>query len=284
MTGPGVTGRISEYSRDGLTFDVRDEGPLDGDPVVLLHGFPETSTCWRHVAPLLHEQGLRTLAPDQRGYSPRARPRGRRAYRSAELVADVAALVDAVGRPVHLVGHDWGAIVSWAFAATHPEQLRSMTVLSVPHPRAFLRSLAGRQALKSWYMLAFQLPFVPERLAPEGGFFDESMRASGKSRDDVQRFRREVVDSGALGPALGWYRAMPFLDRRAAGRRITTPTTLVWSDGDDFVGRGGVDRTPPYVDAPYELVVLPGVSHWIPTEAPWATADAVLARIGSVPG
>ena len=110
--------RLTRFRHDGLVFDVRDEGPVDGDPVVLLHGFPERSTCWRDVAPLLHARGLRTYAPDQRGYSPGARPRRRRDHTIPKLVGDVVALIETIGRPVHLVGHDWGATVGWMVAAT----------------------------------------------------------------------------------------------------------------------------------------------------------------------
>lgn len=114
--------RITQFTRDGLTFDVRDEGPLDGAGVVLLHGFPEDSSSWNRVAPLLHAHGLRTIAPDHRGYSPGARPSGVAAYHLDELVADVLALLDAVGEPVHLVGHDWGGGVAWQVAGQHPER------------------------------------------------------------------------------------------------------------------------------------------------------------------
>src|SRR5690606_26265127 len=138
---------------DGFTFDVIDGGPVDGDVIVLLHGFPQTATSWSKVAPLLHEAGYRSLAPHQRGYSPGARPSGRRAYSVDRLVADVAALVDTVGGPVHLVGHDWGAIVAWAVAVERPELLRTLTTVSVPHPMAFLRSMArSTQLLHSYYM------------------------------------------------------------------------------------------------------------------------------------
>ena len=113
---------------------------------------PSGRRSWRAVAPLLHAHGLRTLAPDQRGYSPGARPRRRRDYRLDRLVADVVALVDEVGRPVHLVGHDWGAVVAWVLAATRPDLVRTLTAVSVPHPAAFVRAaLTSRQGLRSWY-------------------------------------------------------------------------------------------------------------------------------------
>jgi pimeloyl-ACP methyl ester carboxylesterase len=277
--------RISSYVREGLTFDVRDEGPLDGDPVVLLHGFPERSTSWRAVAPLLHGAGLRTLAPDQRGYSPGARPSRRRDYRVAELVEDVVALVEEVGAPVHLVGHDWGAVVGWNLAARRPDLVRSWTAVSVPHPAAFLRAgLTSTQAFRSLYMGLFQLPYVAELAASRpGGPFDRWLRASGMTEEEVARFRREMVDDGALPGGLGWYRALPLsLDRAVGESRVGVPTTLVWSDRDAAIARAGVERSGEPVDAPYELVVLEGVSHWIPTHAPEALADAVLDRIGSV--
>ncbi|MDO9457308.1 alpha/beta fold hydrolase [Nocardioides sp.] len=276
-------GRITEFTRDGLVFDVVDEGPIDGEVVVLLHGFPERASCWRLVAPLLHAQGYRTVAPDQRGYSPRARPTRRRDYRTAELADDVAALIDVLGGRVHLVGHDWGAIVGWAVVAAHADRVRSWTSLSIPHPRAYLRSLVrSTQGLKSWYMLAFQVPAVPELLAARPrGIFDRSLRGSGMSRDDVARFREEIVDYGAFPGGVAYYRGLPFTDRRQTAARVTVPTTLVWSDGDDFVGRAGVDGTAALVDADFELVVLAGVDHWIPTHAPEAAAEAILERMAT---
>ena len=279
-----VSERISEIHRQGLTFDVFDEGPLDGEVVVLLHGFPERSTTWRHVAPLLHERGYRTIAMDQRGYSPRARPRSRWSYRITYLVDDVAALVAEVGAPVHLVGHDWGAVVAWSVAMQRPELLRSLTAASVGHPMAFLRAgVTSRQGLRSYYIGLFQLPFLPERLAARpGGVFDTGLARVGMTAEEVQRFRREIVDGGAFHHALQWYRAVPLFDpRNAPNQKVRVPTTMVWSDQDAACDRKGVENTWKYVDAPYDLVVLEGVTHWIPTQAPEAFAEAIVKRIES---
>ncbi|WP_121253608.1 alpha/beta fold hydrolase [Nocardioides ferulae] len=277
--------RIDSFARDGLTFDVRDEGPLDGPVVVLLHGFPERSTSWREVAPLLHARGLRTVAPDQRGYSPGARPPRRRDYRIQHLVADVAELIGEVQRtapgPVHLVGHDWGAVVGWMVAAQHPALLRTWTAVSVPHPRAYGEAMLGPQALRSTYIGFFQLPFLPELSARPGGPFERSLRRFGMTEDEVERFRAEMVADGALGPALNWYRAIPFsADRSMLDPTITVPTTFVWSDRDPAIDRKGAERTGRYVEADYTFVELDGVTHWIPTQAPDELAAAVLDRIG----
>jgi pimeloyl-ACP methyl ester carboxylesterase len=276
--------RLLRYRHDGLTFDVRDEGPLDGDPVVLLHGFPERATCWREVVPLLHARGLRTYAPDQRGYSPGARPSHRRDYTMQKLEGDVAALVEAIGRPVHLVGHDWGANSGWLLAAHRPELVRSWTAVSVPHPAAFRSAMFGsRQLFSLWYMGAFQAPRFPERLAARpGGRFDKGLRHGGMTAADVERFREEIVEYGALTGGLNWYRAMPYTDQLAITDPVDVPTTMVWSDGDVAVKRVSVDRCAQYVRGPYDLVVLEGVSHWIPTQAPDGLANAILARVDSV--
>jgi pimeloyl-ACP methyl ester carboxylesterase len=276
--------RITSVRRDGLRFDVFDEGPLDGDVVVLLHGFPERSTTWRSVVPLLHERGYRTIAMDQRGYSPGARPKRRWSYRISQLTDDVLSLIDQVGAQVHLVGHDWGAVPAWAVAIERPEVLRTLTAVSVPHPMAFLRAMVtSRQFRKSYYIALFQLPFVPEWLAGKrGGRVDTALRKGGMSADEVARFRREIVDDGALHYALMWYRAVMMVDPRLPPhRKVRVPTTFVWSDGDVACDRRGAELTEEYVDGPYELVVLEGVTHWIPTQAPDALAEAIIKRIES---
>ncbi len=277
-------GRITEFERDGLIFDVSDTGPLDGPVVVLLHGFPERNTCWRDVAPRLHEAGLRTIAPDQRGYSPRARPKRRRDYVVQELAADIVALIERIQEQnghdkVHLVGHDWGAVVGWTVAAQHRDLIASYTAFSVPHMGAYLRALRGPQALKSWYMAMFNLPFLPERLA-DAGVIAKVLRTTGMTRADVARFQTEIVEYGALPGGLGYYRALPF---SLAGLRedmtVHVPTTMVWSDGDTAIDRRGPEQAGRYCTGPYEYVELVGVSHWVPTQAPEAAAEAILDRV-----
>lgn len=280
-----MTERLTSFSRDGLTFDVRDAGPLDGPVVVLLHGFPQLSDCWDRVAAILHAEGLRTVAPDQRGYSPGARPRGRWAYRAPELVADVAALVEAVGGqgPVHLVGHDWGAACSWGFAAEHPELVRSLVAVSVAHPAAFLGSmLRSDQGLRSWYMGLFQLPWLPEALARRNRFFPHFVDRLGMNEEMQERFRDQFLTGDRLTAALNWYRAIPLAPPGDVRRKVCVPTTLVWSDRDTALGPKSAEMCASWVDAAYELRVLEGVGHWIPDEAPDELADAILDRVRSV--
>src|ERR1700752_5384792 len=125
-----MTDMLNSFTRDGLVFDVIDQGPRDGEVVVLLHGWPQLNTCWREVANQLNASGYRTIAPNQRGFAMGARPKGRYAYRMRQLVAYIDSLIDAIGGPVHLVGHDWGAAIAWATAMEHPEKIRTLTAIS----------------------------------------------------------------------------------------------------------------------------------------------------------
>ncbi|MFS3127009.1 alpha/beta fold hydrolase [Nocardioides sp. Bht2] len=274
--------RIDTFTNAGFEFLVRDTGPLDGVPVVLLHGFPQRGSSWDQVAEILHQQGFRTFAPDQRGYSPGARPKGRKPYRVPELVSDIAALIDRIGEPVHLVGHDWGSIVAWSTAAEHPESIRSLTAVSVAHPGAFLKSMvSSSQALHSWYMVLFNITGAVElitRRAPKQ--FAQALRRAGMTPEMVRTFQREIVEDGALRGGLSWYRALPITDPRLGAGKVSVPTTMVWSTGDVALVRKGAELTRHFVSGDYRLEILHGVSHWIPDEAPDLLAEAILDRMG----
>jgi pimeloyl-ACP methyl ester carboxylesterase len=272
--------RLTQFRNGPYTFDVIDSGPLDGTPVVLLHGFPQRASAWSDVAEHLHGRGLRTYAPDQRGYSPGARPRSRFAYGMAALTSDVLALIDAIGTRVHLVGHDWGAAIGWSVAANHADRLATLTAASVPHPGAFLRSmLSSSQALKSYYMALFQLPILPERVLASGRA-DALLRNGGMTADMVKQFHAEIVDHGALRGGLGFYRSIFRASPGQLGTKITVPTTYVWSDGDVALGRKGVEINHRWVAGPYELEVFEGASHWLLDERPAELAASIIRRVG----
>lgn len=282
---------MQEFTRDGLVFDVSDSG-ADGDGgepsaevVLLLHGWPQDRHTWSGMTPPLLEAGLRVVAFDQRGYSPRARPTGRRAYRMEELVADVLALLDQLGTTrVHLVGHDWGGSVAWAFAERHPERLRSLTVLSTPHHHAIAWAMRhADQARRSWYLAAFRVPVVPElvlrrRLA-------QVLRRSGLPEPDVQRYAARFREPGAARGGLAWYRAIPLRRSRSgdsAGRRISIPTAYVWGRDDPALGRAAAERTRGHVAADYTFTEL-DAGHWIPETRPAEAAAAILERRRTLP-
>ena len=276
---------MEQFRRDGFVFDVIDEGPADGPVVVLLHGFPELNTMWQPVIEALTAQGYRCLAPLQRGYSPGARPRRRRDYRSNELAEDIRALIDASGaQRVHVVGHDWGAGVAWFVAQEFPYRVTTLTALSVPHPAAFTKAVGtSRQALASWYMLFFQLPRLPERFI----LSDRMRKGFLKSRSTPELAEAEIKaieDPGALTAALNWYRAMPLSDPRKAGRKVTVPTMYIWSDGDFALREKTALLCGDYVVGDYRFERLDGVSHWIVEERPDTVAELLLDWFGTHPG
>lgn len=276
--------RIETFTHDGLDFDVVDEGPLDGPVVLLLHGFPERATSWSQVTSILNERGFRTLAPDQRGYSPGARPPRRRDYRVEALARDVVALIEQLSTSVHIVGHDWGANIAWRVAIDRPDLVLSLTAFSVPHPSGFLRAMfSSRQLFMSWYFAFFQLPVLPERwLTQRGGAGGRWQSRGGMTAEEQDRCRREIVDYGALRGAVNWYRGLMFSGPSTLRGRVRVPTTMVWSDGDTFIGKSAVERAEQYVDAPYELIVLADVTHWIPTQEAEQAAAAITGRAESI--
>jgi pimeloyl-ACP methyl ester carboxylesterase len=281
-----MPGELLQADVGDLSFDVRVDGPDDGRPVLLLHGFPETSASWARVTPLLTEAGLRTYAPDQLGYSPGARPAEVDAYALTSLAQVTADLMTALEIPrADVVGHDWGANVAWALAMWHPDRVRSLTAVSVPHPAAFTAAYRDdpEQKERSAYIRLFWQPGKAEEVLLE---------------DDMRRLRRmlgpedqtgvpaEAVDEyvavlsapGALTAALNWYRAM---SSATPVDVVDVPTTYVWSDGDVAIGRTAAEGCGDHVRGDYRFLALPGVTHWIPEQAPEELATAILDRVAS---
>lgn len=267
-----------------LLFEVDVSGPDSGPAVLLLHGFPQSRQAWSEVSPRLNDAGLRTVAPDQRGYSPGARPTGADAYGLPLLVADALGLLDALGiESAHVVGHDWGAVVAWSLAAEHPERVRTLTAVSIPHPEAFreaLREDPDQKAL-SGYMDFLRAADTAEVLLADGAAELRGFYVEGGAQIPAQRVEQYVAlhtQPRALDSALNWYRAGGLLDGPTVPS-VSVPTTYVWSDGDDAVSRYGAERTVDHVTGSYRFVTLKGVSHWQPEQAPEEISDAILKQV-----
>ncbi len=257
---------------NGLRFEVLEQG--GGDRLALcLHGFPEHAVSWRHQMPVLADLGYRVWAVNQRGYGRSSRPARVADYAMPGLLDDVAALVDASGaKSLVLIGHDWGAMVAWHFAAARLRPLERLVIMNVPHPLCFQAALKRwRQARRSWYIAFFQLPWLPERmLSANGGAAVRRMFARLALPEEVMAvYVGQIVEPGAATAMLNWYRAARLRGGRMPdlGRMIDVPTLLVWGEDDVALDLICLDGTERYVR---DLTVrrLPGVSHWVQQDAP----------------
>jgi pimeloyl-ACP methyl ester carboxylesterase len=257
---------MSELTANSLRFNVVDEGA--GTPVLLLHGFPDTSYLWRHQIRALTEAGYRAIAPDLRGRGQSDRPARVEDYTLPTIVRDVAGILDALGvQRAHVVGHDWGAAVAWLCAALLPERVDHLVVISVPHPAANAPTLERLE--KSWYQLLFQFEGVAEDLMRRNNW--ALFRAWVRERGDIERYVRDLEEPGAFTAALNWYRAnlnpRRFLAPPPQLPPVQAPTLGIFSTGDAYLTEDAMVASAHFVTGPWRYERLEGVSHWVPLEA-----------------
>jgi epoxide hydrolase 4 len=271
---------------NNIEFEVATLG--SGDRLALcLHGFPEHAYSWHFQMPLLAKLGYRVWAPNLRGYGSTTSPGNVSAYKVTTLVADVLALITASGaRETLLIAHDWGAVLAWRIAMDHPDQIVRLIIMNVPHPARFSAEFwRSGQFLRSWYMLFFQLPALPEWLLGRGGAkaVGDAFRLGVKHAEcfteaDIEIFRRNALRPGGLTAMVNWYRAL-FRYGGVARRdypMIETPTLLIWGDADSALGIRTALGTEAYV-CNLTFRRLPGISHWVQQEAPEAVNDMLEA-------
>jgi len=249
-------------------------GPNDGPVVVLLHGFPEFSYGWRQQIEPLAATGFRVVVPDQRGYNLSSKPSGVAAYALAELVSDVIAIADQLGREkIFLAGHDWGAAVAWSAALLHPQRISKLAVLNVPHPsvmRKFL-STRPRQLLRSWYMFFFQLPWLPEIFFSPFNFrivsrsLLRSSRPGTFSTEDLVQYRAAWSQPGALTGMINWYRAVFRARVKFSDNIVRVPTRILWGDRDAFLLAEMARESLRYCTNA-ELFTFANATHWLQHE------------------
>lgn len=276
---------MSTVEASGLAFDVDLFGPEDGTPVVLLHGWPQDRRSWHGVAERLAAEGLRVIVPDQRGYSPNARPEGVESYRADVLADDVVAIAAALGHDrFHLVGHDWGAAVSWVVATRHADHVLTLTAVSVPHLAAYNEALAGDpdQQERGAYIGLLRRPGKAETvLLEDDGARLRAMYGGDVPPEDEAAYVEKLSEPGALTATLNWYRAMtPAL---SATPSVTVPTTFVWGATDLAIGRYGAERCGDHVTGDYRFVEVDS-GHWLPDTHPDLLASEILDRVRSFPG
>jgi epoxide hydrolase 4 len=251
----------------------------DGPLVVLLHGFPEFWFSWRFQIPALAAAGFRVVAPDMRGYNLSSRPSSVAAYDVERVAADVRDLIRERGSErALLAGHDWGGAVAWATAMNHPGVVDRLAILNVPHPRRMLHGLRRpRQLARSWYVLFFQLPWLPERLMRVGGWrawrrlFENEARPGAFTPQDMERYVEAWSQPGAPTAMTNYYRAaLRQRPRRAKARirPVEAPTLVIWGERDRHLGAELAE--PGRADVPNleRVVRLPDASHWVHQDEP----------------
>jgi pimeloyl-ACP methyl ester carboxylesterase len=267
-----------------MRFDALTAGPARGELVLLLHGFPQTGTCWHDALTSLAGAGYHAVAPNQRGYSEGARPESVEAYRVSELCEDVLAIAAALRRDrFHVVGHDWGGTVAWALAGEHPDSVASLTAVSTPHSAALRQALQGpQQRLRMAYIPILRLPLIPESLIDAGGGIvaESLLTATGLS---PKYAHRDIAALRTVGPsgALNWYRALG--TERGHTAPVAVPVLHVWSDHDPVFTREATELTADYCTGEYHLLELEGGSHWIPDEHWDDMADLFLDHVSAHP-
>lgn len=272
---------------NGLTFEVDQCGT--GDKLALcLHGFPESSFSWRYQLPVLADLGYTAWAPNLRGYGKSSRPALVEDYALPHLLADVAGLIDAAGKSeVVLIAHDWGAVIAWEFAIAQVRPLTHLIICNVPHPAAMQRAFGFAQLLKSWYVLFFQIPGLPERLLGRQQarpvaevFVSSSVDKSRFPPAVVQVYQDNAAQPGALTAMVNYYRALlRFRSKRKVGTSvpvITTPTLMLWGEEDVALTVESTYHTEDYV-RDFRIRYLPRVSHWVQQEAPEAVNEMIKA-------
>ncbi len=269
-----------------IRLHVVEAGPADGPLVVLLHGFPEFWYSWRRQIGPLADAGYRVIAPDLRGYGDSDKPDGVASFEMSHLVADVVRLIRWAGREkAHVVGHDWGAVVAWMVANDHPEVVERLAILNVPHPRVMWQGLTTvpGQMLRSWYILFFQLPWLPEAIlrrrhgaAIRMMLRREPTRKDAFTAEDIEKYVEAMLKPGAARSTVSYYRAALRGARgtRTRLRRIGMPVQVIWGEKDRHLGAWMAD--PPRDLVPDQRVLrLPDASHWVQNDA-WEVVNETL--------
>ena len=258
----------------------------EGQLVLLLHGFPETSRAWRKQIPELARH-FRVVAPDLRGFGASDKPKGIAAYRTSVVADDIVALIHAFdAERAHVVGHDWGGGVAWATAMEHPEAVDRLVVLNCPHPAVMRRALRSNwtQIRKSWYIFAFQLPWLPEWsfVRNRANAIRDALRRSSKpgtfTDADLDEYARAFSAPGAATGAINYYRAAV----RSPGptRKIAAPTLLIWGEDDFALGIELTKGMDGLFEAPPRIEYVPDTGHWVMEERPEVVNRLLLEFLG----
>ena len=264
-----------DVNTNGIRLHVVQAGPQNGPLVILLHGFPEFWYGWRHQISYLANAGYRVWVPDQRGYNLSDKPKGIAAYNLDHLANDIIGLIDAAGQQkVFLVGHDWGAAVTWWVANKYPERLERIVILNVPHHAVMRKTLQRNlaQLRKSWYIFFFQIPWLPEAIIRRNNWrgaqrsLEDSSRPGTFSEAELAHYREAWSQPRAFTSMINWYRAiMQKPPKKLPSRRIKVPTLIIWGAQDKFLSQEMAQASLDLCDDG-RLVLIEEATHWVQHE------------------
>lgn len=268
---------------NGIHLNVAQAGPADGPLLIFLHGFPEFWYGWRNQIDHFARLGYRVWAPDQRGYNLSDKPEAIGDYTLDTLAGDIVGLIDAAGcERARVVGHDWGAAVTWWLALKHPACVEQAVILNVAHPAVMGRMLTRSvsQLLKSWYMFFFQIPRLPEAVIRRNHYAAaaRSLVATSRpgtfSRADLDRYVEAWSRTDGLRTMIHWYRAIGQKASRMGNPRVRVPLLMIWGARDRFLGRALAQPSINLCDNG-RLAFIEEASHWVQHEEP-ARVNALL--------
>lgn len=260
---------------NGIRLHVVECGPADGPLVLMLHGFPEFWRCWKDYMRPLADQGYLVVAPDQRGYNTSDKPKSIAAYRVDVLCQDLLDLIQHYGRDrVRLVAHDWGGVIAWRLISEHPQVIERCIIINAPHPIAFRQHYANswEQKRKSWYMVFFQIPGLPEWLLRQGNcaLLRRTLAKAKENPYGEQDFAKYLAAwriDGAMTAMLNWYRAMLRHPVQSSQQLVKPPVRIIWGTADHALSTPLGPLSLKQCERG-ELIPLEGVSHWAPRERP----------------
>jgi pimeloyl-ACP methyl ester carboxylesterase len=291
MTLSGIRSPLESrvFHINGIALHVILAGPASGKPLVFLHGFPEFWFAWRHQIDHFVSSGYSVIIPDQRGYNLSDKPAGIASYSIELLAKDVVGVLDTVtDSKAFVVGHDWGAAVSWYLAARYSERVSRTAMLSVPHPRIFIKNLIinPEQLRRSWYILFFQLPWLPEYILRRRdwallvGTLRNTSPPGVFSDSDLEQYKKSWAKTGALTAMLNWYRAALLRPSKFAldpeASRVKVPALLIWGKNDQFAGEAMARESLQYCDDGH-LEMFETATHWVQHEEP-ARVNTLLSQ------
>jgi pimeloyl-ACP methyl ester carboxylesterase len=276
--------KSKQYRLNNINIHVIEAGPEAGMPMIFLHGFPDFWYGWKDQIAFFADCGYRVIVPDQRGYHLSGKPKGVKAYRCKHLMDDILSLIELLDlKDVHLVGHDWGGIVSWLLGIYHPQQFKTITILNAPHPGVLRKRISPKQILRSWYIYLFQLPWIPEWLFGRNNFklLRKSMLKMALpgtfSTRDMERYTQAW--KGSLKTMINWYRAIrvseEFKENLRAPKKVSLPLLMLWGKQDlsldfslamasmDFASKG-------------KMQTFPDATHWLQHEKSAEVNRAIL--------